>query len=103
MLRPDGSPLPDYREPLYTIIFNIIPHDEDAARLAYAPGSQSGYQGVTVFEYIITNRVRDGMSSEDLLDLSRLPQGEYVLRLIAEDYFGNQSKYDLAIRNENPK
>ena len=103
LLRPDGSPLPDYREPLYTIIFNKIPHDEDAARLAYAPGSQSGYQGVTVFEYIITNRVRDGMSSEDLLDLNRLPQGDYVLRLIAEDYFGNQSKYDLAIRNENPK
>lgn len=99
VLRPDGSAIPAFREPLYTIVFDRLPLDLEASRLAYAPGSRSGYEGGTVFEYIVTNLVGGGRSAESFLDLDSLPPGEFLLRLLAEDYFGNQSRFELLLNN----
>ena len=43
-------------------------------RLVYANGSESGYEGKTIFDYIVTNTLRDGRASEGYWDTSRLPQ-----------------------------
>ncbi len=97
VFNPDGSPAADFREPRYNIIFDRLPSDFNATQLAFAEGSQSGYQGVTVFDYVITNIVRGGDAREDFFDAAKLTPGDYTLRLVAEDYFGNQARRDLPV------
>ncbi len=95
LLRADGSPAPGYENPRYTIVFDRLPPDFDAVNLAYAEGSQSGYQGVTVFDYILTNQVGGGKAKESFLEANE--PGEYRLQVLAEDFFGNQSKREIAV------
>jgi sugar lactone lactonase YvrE len=97
----DGSPAPDFREPRYHIVFDRLPSDPNAVQLAFAEGSQSGYEGPTVFNYIISNIVRGGEASEDFWDTTKLAAGDYTLRVFAEDYFGNQARRDLPVRVMN--
>ncbi|MDX2033183.1 MAG: SMP-30/gluconolactonase/LRE family protein [Blastocatellia bacterium] len=83
----------------YNLVFDRLPGDPSAISLVYAPGSQSGYQGSTVFNYIATNELRDGQARERFLEMGRLPAGEYRLLLLAEDFFGNQTRREVAIRH----
>ncbi len=94
----DGSHAPDFRAPRYNITFDRLPADPNGVLLAYAEGSQSGYQDATIFDYIVTNIVRGGETREDFLDSTKIPPGECTLRVVAEDYFGNQARRDLKIR-----
>ncbi len=91
LLKPDASPL---EEPRITIMFNRLPRDDEATKIAYA-----GESGITVygsartrFLYEITNTVRDGRAERGTWDTSRLPKGDYVLRIIAADYSGNEAQ-----------
>lgn len=95
LLKPDGTPL---ESPRYNIVFEQLPRDPRAVGVAYAEGSQSGYEGSTVFAYIVTNQMRDGQAKEDFLDLATLAPGEYVIRVFAEDFFGNRAYRDLRIQ-----
>jgi len=40
----------------------------------------------------VTNTVRDGRAAPDLWDTSKLPPGDYVLRIIAADFSGNEAQ-----------
>lgn len=91
VLMPDGTPAPGFSEPRINILFDRLPWDREATKLAYAAesgitvyGSQS-----TRFLYEITNIVRDGRVAPGVWDTSELPKGDYVLRIIAEDFSGN--------------
>ncbi len=95
VLGKDGIPLPDFKEPRFNIVFNRLPEDWQAVRLAYAEPSQSGYTGRTIFDYIATNWVRDGAAREDWLDSTRFANGEYILRAVVEDFFRNRTVKDL--------
>ncbi len=95
LLNADGSPAQRFEQPRYNIVFERLPVDQRAVPLVYAGGSQSGYEGQTIFSYIVTNIARDGEAREDFLDASKLAPGEYLLRVIVEDYFGNQTRRDL--------
>jgi hypothetical protein len=97
VLNPDGSPAPGYSEPHENIVFERLPADQRAAAIAYAEGSHSGYQLTTVFAYLVTNVVRDGEAREEFWDTASLTPGEYVLRVIAADFFDNQSQRDVPI------
>jgi hypothetical protein len=97
VLKADGSPAPGYAEPRENIVFERLPADPHAASVAYAEGSQSGYQGATVFAYLLTNVVRDGEAREEFWDTSQLAPGDYTLRVIAADFFGNQTRRDVPI------
>jgi sugar lactone lactonase YvrE len=97
VIKADGSPAPGFVEPRYNIVFERLPADPRAVALAYAPGSQSGYSGATVFAYTVTNVVRDGLVREDFWDATELAPGDYTLRVIAEDFFGNGSRRDLPV------
>ena len=102
LLKQDGSLLPDFKEPRFNIEFNRLPEDPMAARIAYAEPSQSGYTGKTMFDYIATNIVRDGRASEDWLDTTKLASGEYILRAVVEDFFGNRTTKDVRIQYREP-
>jgi hypothetical protein len=98
VLKQDGSPAPDFTEPLVTISFESLPADVRTARIAYAEGSKSGATGETIFAYIVTNRVRDREAVEDFWHSSNLPPGDYILRVFAEDFFGNRVTRDRQVR-----
>lgn len=98
ILNADGQPAPGFAEPLMNISFESLPDDSHTARIAYAGGSQSGYTSQTVFAYLVTNRVRDRAASEDYWHTSALTPGEYIVRVFAEDFFGNRSSRDVHVK-----
>lgn len=77
-------------EQKWTISFARFPAD-DAVRFVYAPGSQSGYAPQTIFDYIVTNEVDGDRAREDFFDAAQLAPGNYILRVAAADYFGNNT------------
>lgn len=93
LLTKDGAPLADEQ---WTIVFDRLPRSA-AVPFVYAEGSRSGATGETIFNYIVTNRVEGDSFSKDWLDMSALPAGEYVLRVLAADYFGNTVHADAKI------
>lgn len=90
LLRSDGSPLGDTQ---WTIKFDRLP-DAKAIRFVYADGSKSGATGETIFNYIVTNRIRGDKIKEDFLDPTGLERGDYILRVLVADYFGNTASKD---------
>jgi sugar lactone lactonase YvrE len=94
----DGVPADGFAEPLMTISFEKLPLDEAAAQTAYAAGSRSGATGQTIFAYIVTNTVRDREAREGFWDTSKLSAGDYIVRVFAEDYFGNRTTHDTLVR-----
>lgn len=98
LLNTDGRPAQGFERPRYNIVFERLPVDQSAVAIIYAPGSQSGYEGQTIFKYIITNIARGGEAREDFMDVSQISPGRYTLRVIVEDYFGNQARRDLPVR-----
>ena len=93
VLKPDGTPAPGFEEPRINILFNRLPGDREATKLAYAAESGITVYGskTTRFLYEVTNTVRDGRTASGVWDTSQLPKGDYVLRIIAADYSGNES------------
>lgn len=79
-----------------TISFARMP-DEDFVELVYAPGSQSGYTPVTIFDYVVSNEVSGDAARENFLDAANLEAGNYVLRVFAADFFGNKTVRDVSI------
>ena len=96
LLAPDGAAA---TAPRYSLVFDRLPGDPAAVSLVYGPGSQSGYQGGTVFNYIVTNELRDGQAQNQVLQMGAFPAGDYRLLLLAEDFFGNQARREIAIRH----
>jgi hypothetical protein len=91
ILSEDKTPLAEIN---WTISFARLP-DEDAVSLVYAPGSQSGYSPRTVFNYIASNEVQNGIARESFFDAAQFDSGNYVLRVYAADFFGNKTFEDV--------
>ncbi len=100
ILSKNGLPLPEYKEPQFNLVFNRLPEDWATVRIAYAEPSQSGYTGKTIFDYIATNVVRDGTAREVGLN-TKLPNGEYILRAVVEDFMRNRAVKDIRIQITN--
>lgn len=98
VLKKDGSFAPGFNEPHMTISFESLPDDGRSAPIAYARGSKAGATGETIFAYIITNIVRDREAREDYWHASQLPAGDYILRVIVADFFGNRTTRDVTVR-----
>jgi sugar lactone lactonase YvrE len=101
VLNADGSPAPGFEQPLTTISFETLPTNTFNAAVAYAEGSKSGATGETIFAYIVTNRVRDRQAAEGFWHASALAPGNYILRVFAEDFFGNRTTVDLSVKRES--
>jgi DNA-binding beta-propeller fold protein YncE len=80
----------------WTITFDRNPSWE-AVKTVYARDSKSGATGETIFNYIATNRLKPDSFSEDFLDVSKFEPGNYTVRVLAADFFGNQSFKDIQI------
>jgi sugar lactone lactonase YvrE len=91
ILRADETPI---TETDWTISFDRNP-DAEAVRYVYATGSKSGATGETIFNYIATNRVSGDSFREDFFDAGALENGDYILRVFAADFFGNQTSEDI--------
>ncbi|HKQ76823.1 MAG TPA: hypothetical protein VJ810_24220 [Blastocatellia bacterium] len=97
LLRADGSPEPGFEQPRFNVVFDRLPANPNMIKFVYAEGSQSGYQGQTVFEYFVTNFASGGQAREDFMDASHIAPGNYTLRVFAEDFYGNQARRDTPI------
>jgi NHL repeat len=91
LLKADKTPLSEIN---WTISFDRLP-DSDAVKFVYAVGSKSGATGETIFNYIATNRVNGDEFREDFFDAQTLENGDYVLRVFAADFFGNQMAREI--------
>jgi hypothetical protein len=94
VVKADGTPAPGFEEPRINIVFNSLPRDREATKIAYAAESGITVYGseTTRFLYEVTNTVRDGRAATGVWDTSQLPKGDYVLRIIAADYSGNEAQ-----------
>lgn len=94
VLKPDGTPAPGFEEPRINLLFNRLPPDRDATKVAYAAESGITVYGsaMTRFLYEVTNTVKDGRATSGVWDTTQLPKGDYVLRIIAADYSGNEAQ-----------
>lgn len=94
VLNADGTPAPGFGEPRINVLFNRLPPDRDSTKVAYADQSGITVYGskTTKFLYEVTNTVRDGRATTNLWDTSKLPPGDYVLRIIAADFSGNEAQ-----------
>ena len=93
LLGDDGNVVFD---PDWTIDFDRMP-EGDAVPFAYASGSRSGYTPDTIFNYIVTDRVEGESYNEGFLDTTQLAPGNYTIRTIAADFFGNSASKDIKI------
>lgn len=87
-----GQPLQGYEQPRWNIVFNRMPPQKEAVRVAYAPDSGITVHGsaVTRFRYLATNTVRDGLMETGRWQPAALPPGEYIVRASVRDYSGNE-------------
>jgi sugar lactone lactonase YvrE len=102
VLKADGTTAPGFEQPRINILFNRLPGDREATKVAYADESGITVYGSksTRFLYEVTNTVRDGQVARGVWEASQLPPGDYVLRIIAADFSGNEAKEgrDVPIR-----
>ena len=94
VVQADGTPAPGFTEARMNIVFDRLPGDRAATKIAYADESGITVYGSksTRFLYEVTNTVRDGRAERGVWDTSQLPKGDYVLRIIAGDYSGNEAQ-----------
>ncbi len=92
LLNEDGTHAKGFEQPLINIEFNRLPPDDSSVSKVFASGSGvSAYGTPTRFKYIVTNRVRDGEAISGFLRASSLAPGNYIIKVIAEDYAGNRA------------
>jgi hypothetical protein len=94
VLKIDETPAPGFAEPRITMRFDRLPEFREATKIVYAAESGITVYGsaTTRFLYEVTNTVRDGRAATGVWDTSELPKGDYVLRIIAADYSGNEAQ-----------
>ena len=93
----DGAPARGFEQPRFNLSFERLTESVNAVNLVYAEGSQAGYTGQTIFAYLVTNVVRDGIAREEFWETGQLAAGTYVLRVYVEDFFGNQARRDVTV------
>ena len=94
ILKPDGTAAAGFEQPRMNIVFNRLAADRDATKIAYAEQSGITVYGsaTTRFLYHVTNTVRDGRATNGVWDTAQLAGGDYILRIIAADYSGNEAR-----------
>jgi len=101
VLAADGTPLPIFGTARMNIVFDVLPGDDDAARVIYAPESGETVHGSarTRFIYAVTHVLRHGDVGDGAWDASIFPPGDYLIRIVASDWSGNLAERhrDVAI------
>ena len=98
-LRADGTPLAGFEQPRTAIEFARLPGDE-LVKQFYADKSGITVQGnsETHFRYQVGHPHDQGAT--DAVSTAALPAGDYILRIVAKDFSGNEALRgrDVAVR-----
>ncbi len=101
LLNADGEIIPGMEQPVITQLYDRIPRNREAVKLAYMAGSGITVHGnaETRFAYSINNSLMHGKLTPGAWKVGKLGPGNYTLRITAEDYAGNAAVKgrDLAI------
>ncbi|WP_371867438.1 gluconolaconase [Duganella guangzhouensis] len=91
LLNEEGEFIPGMTEPTITQQYDRLPRNREAVKFAYAASSGITVHGAseTRFAYAINNRVVNGKLVPGMWKVSELGPGNYILRIVAEDYAGN--------------
>jgi hypothetical protein len=94
LLKSDGTPAPGFADARITLLFDRLPPDRASTKIAYADQSGITVYGseTTKFLYEVTNIVSHGQAKEGVWDTSQVPPGDYILRIIAADFSGNEAQ-----------
>ena len=93
VLKTDGTPAPGFEQPNINILFDRLSGNRDAVKVAYADESGITVYGskTTRFLYEVTNMVLEEHVFRSVWVTSQLPKGDYILRIIAADFSGNEA------------
>lgn len=103
LLQADGRPLPlpGQEQPQVPLSFMRLPAMPQAAKLLYAPDSGITVHGSaeTHFRYLLPGLGAEGQPTPGRWSTGNLPAGDYLLRIVARDFAGNQALQgrDLAL------
>ena len=104
LLNADGELIPGLEQPVITQLYDRIPRNREAVKLAYMAGSGITVHGnaETRFAYAINNSLMHGKLTPGAWKVGALGPGNYTLRITAEDYAGNAAVKgrDVAIKVE---
>lgn len=104
LLNAEGEVIPGMERPVITQLYDRIPRNREAVKLAYMEGSGITVHGnaETRFAYAINNSLMHGKLTPGAWKVGTLDAGKYTLRITAEDYAGNAAVKgrDLAITVE---
>ena len=104
LLNAEGEVIPGMEQPVITQLYDRIPRNREAVKLAYMEGSGITVHGnaETRFAYAINNSLMHGKLTPGAWKVGTLYPGRYMLRITAEDYAGNAAVKgrDLAITVE---
>lgn len=91
LLRADGTPVPGYEQPVITQLYDRLPRNRQAVKLAYAQASGITVYGSasTRFVYALNNKLINGNATPGTWRVADLAPGDYTLRILAADYAGN--------------
>lgn len=93
ILARDGTPVAGFEKPRQTIRFDRLSPEPDAPSVVYASGSGIPFYGrrATHFLYVVTNSLQDGRATRGMWDPTGLPPGNYIIRITARDFSGNEA------------
>ena len=104
LLNAEGAVIPGMEQLVITQLYDRIPRNREAVKLAYMAGSGITVHGnaETRFAYAINNSLMHGKLTPGAWKVGALAPGNYSLRITAEDYAGNAAVKgrDLAITIE---
>ena len=91
LLNAEGEVISGMEQPLITQLYDRIPRNREAVKLAYMDGSGITVHGnaETRFAYAINNKLMHGKLTPGAWKVGGLGPGKYTLRILAEDYAGN--------------
>jgi sugar lactone lactonase YvrE len=93
ILKKDGTAVAGFEVPHQTIRFDRLSPEPDAPSVLYASGSGIPFYGrrATHFLYVVTNSLRDGQATRGMWDPTGLIPGNYIIRITARDFSGNEA------------
>lgn len=93
ILHSDGRPVQGFEQPRPSLDFTRLPVDDRAVKTAYAPRSGVTVHGsaLTRFRYNVGPRVYEGLSEAAALHDEAMLPGNYLLRVLAKDFSGNEA------------
>ena len=101
LLNADGEIIPGMEQPIITQVYDRLPRNREAVKLAYAESSGITVHGAaeTRFVYAINNTLVHGKLTPGGWQVDKLGPGNYTLRILVEDFAGNAAtkNRDLAI------